>query len=104
MIKSEILPTRVLCVLLFASISNLIQGAFAQGFELSAPIPLSAPDGDYPNKVSVTWDAVREAAQYRVYRSQTDNFETSELIAIARKGVCFDIDPQFEGVVSSFFY
>lgn len=104
MIKKEKVPTRVLCVLLLASISNSIQWAFAQEFELYAPMSVSASDGDYPNKVGVTWDAVRSATQYRVYRSQIDDFGTAESIAVTRKGMYFDEDPQFEDVAASFFY
>ncbi len=104
MIKNISVPVKVLYVLLGLCAPVSLQYAQAQLSELYAPMSVSASDGDYSDKVGITWDAVRNASLYRVYRSQLDDFATADPIAVTRKGFYFDEEPQFENVAASFFY
>jgi len=49
--------------------------------KLTSPIGISATDGTYNDKVDVTWSNVFGAANYSVYRSETDIVSNATIIA-----------------------
>ena len=44
------------------------------------PTNVEATDGEYTDKIVVSWDSVADATSYKVYRSRTDDPETAILI------------------------
>ncbi|HKP35786.1 MAG TPA: cytochrome c peroxidase [Pyrinomonadaceae bacterium] len=64
--------------------------ATAQGGGLTAPTNLSATDNAYAAKVGVTWDAIRGAALYRVFRNTANNSATATAIGTTADSVFFD--------------
>src|SRR5262245_28153629 len=66
------------CLLAVASLS-LVSNRMFRGFNVAAqsgslgtPANLGATDNEYATKVAVTWDAVRGATLYRVFRNTTN--------------------------------
>src|SRR6185436_13664408 len=64
--------------------------ATAQGGGLAAPTNLLASDNAYAAKVGVTWDAIRGAALYRVFRNTANNSATATAIGTTPESVFFD--------------
>ena len=63
-----ILIAVILCAQQWLTTSSASRN-LAGGATLSAPNGVSASDGDYIDKVSVMWNAVRGATRYRIFRS-----------------------------------
>ena len=84
------------CLLAAASISlvgdRLFRGSHvtAQSASLSTPSNMSATDNAYATKVAVTWDAVRGATLYRVFRNNTNNSATATAIGTTAQSTFFD--------------
>jgi cytochrome c peroxidase len=83
--------------LLFAASLSLVSNKFLNGFEataqsggLSAPANLLASNNAYATKVAVTWDAVRGAALYRIFRNTSANSTTALAIGSTADSVFFD--------------
>ncbi len=91
-------------VLLGTHIAIVTHVVYGQDMELYAPLSVSASDGDYANKVGITWDAVRNATDYRIFRSSIDNFSTATQIGETQKGFFYDEEPGFIATAASFFY
>lgn len=62
----------------------------AQSSPLSAPTNVAATDNAYVTKVGVTWDAIRGAALYRIFRNTTNNSTTATPLGTTAEGVFFD--------------
>ena len=71
---------------------------------LYAPMEVSASDGDYARKIGITWDAVRGAELYRIYRSTTDDPASAVAIGTTAKGYFFDCEPSFVSTPGTFYY
>ena len=67
--------------------SSVVSG---QSGILSAPTDVSASDGSYSTKVGLTWDAIRGAAAYRIYRSTTNDGATAENVGTTAANAFFD--------------
>jgi cytochrome c peroxidase len=73
---------RVLKLLLLLSFLGVCSGrllsnssGFSQSVDggLSAPTTVKASDGDYSNKVGLSWDAIRNATIYRIFRNTVND-------------------------------
>lgn len=61
-----------------------------QSASLSAPVNVVASDNTYSTKIGLTWDAVRGATQYRIFRNTTNDANTSLGITTTVEGSFFD--------------
>ncbi len=66
----------------------------AGGATLSAPTGVSASDGDYIDKVSVMWNAVRGAARYRIFRSAGNEPSSATEVGTTAANYFFDTTAQ----------
>ena len=64
--------------------------ATGQSGGISAPTNVSATDNAYSTKVGVTWDAVRGATLYRVFRNTTNNPANALDLGTTAEAVFFD--------------
>jgi cytochrome c peroxidase len=62
----------------------------AQTTSLSAPVNVVASDNAYSTKVGLTWDAVRGATLYRVFRNTANDPNTAAAIGTTVEGSFFD--------------
>src|SRR5438105_701666 len=83
--------------LLFAVALSLFGQKLFQGFlvsgqvsSLAAPANVGASDNAYATKVAVTWDAVRGATLYRIFRNATNNSATATGIGTTAQASFFD--------------
>ncbi|MCY7346523.1 MAG: FG-GAP-like repeat-containing protein [Pyrinomonadaceae bacterium] len=60
------------------------------GTSLSAPTGVSASDGSYSTKVGLTWDTIRNANVYRVFRNTTNDGTTATSLGTTVAGEFFD--------------
>ena len=83
------LKLSILCLLLIA-ISLPITRQLLPGFlvsgqslvsSLSAPVGVVASDNTYSTKVGISWDAVRGAVQYRIFRNTTNDPAVGSCVA-----------------------
>ncbi|HXI74075.1 MAG TPA: cytochrome c peroxidase, partial [Pyrinomonadaceae bacterium] len=77
-------------ILVFAN--RLLTGSTTQGqtTSLSAPAEVNASDNAYSTKVGISWDAVRGATLYRVFRNTTSDPTTATAIGTTPEGTFFD--------------
>ncbi|MCY7375042.1 MAG: hypothetical protein LH472_03625, partial [Pyrinomonadaceae bacterium] len=68
--------------------SSIVSGQ--GGTSLSAPTGVSASDGSYSAKVGVTWDTIRGATAYRIFRNPTNDGATAESLGTTAAGAFFD--------------
>src|SRR5262245_3731181 len=61
-----------------------------QGGSLTPPTSVSASDGSYYNKVGLTWDAIRNATTYRIFRNTVNNSGTATDIGTTVANSFFD--------------
>lgn len=61
--------------------SNTGTGDEGDSETFGAPQNVTASDGEFSDRVVVTWDTVKNAASYQVYRSVTNSVASSELVA-----------------------
>jgi len=84
------------CALAVASASlvrnEMFRGfkATAQSSSLATPANLSATDNAYATKVAVTWDAVRGANLYRIFRNTTNDSAGATAIGTTAQAIFFD--------------
>lgn len=92
------LKLSTLCLLLVAISLPLTRQVFP-GFlvsgqnlvsSLSAPVGVVASDNTYSTKVGISWDAVRGAVQYRVFRNTTNDVATAVDLGTTVEGSFFD--------------
>src|SRR3954471_4897076 len=57
---------------------------------LAAPDEVTASDNSYVTKVGISWDTVRGATLYRIFRNQTNNSATAIAVGTTAEGTFFD--------------
>ncbi|HMV87279.1 MAG TPA: cytochrome c peroxidase [Blastocatellia bacterium] len=67
--------------------SSVVRG---QSGELAAPTGVSASDGSYNNKVGVSWDTMRNATRYRVFRNTANDAASAVSLGTTVEAVFFD--------------
>jgi cytochrome c peroxidase len=97
----------IIFALLLVSISLVAQRLLpgftvtGQSTSLSAPGSVSATDNIYSTKIGISWDAVRGATLYRIFRNTADNSATATAIATTAESTFFDTTA---AVSQTFFY
>ena len=71
-------------------VSSAILPGQTGGGSLSAPTGVNASDGAYSTKVGVSWDHIRNAATYRVFRGAEDNPNSAITIGSTPSLIFFD--------------
>src|SRR6185503_9756850 len=61
-----------------------------QGGSLSAPTNVIASDNAYSTKVGITWDAVRGATSYKIFRNTTNDPATAASLGTTAEPSFFD--------------
>jgi len=92
------LKLSILCLLLVAVslpvTQRLFPGVIATGqnlvTSLSAPVGVVASDNTYSTKVGITWDAVRGASVYRIFRNTTNDAAGAIDLGTTAEGSFFD--------------
>jgi len=79
----------VLCVLLFGHRAFQSFTVSGQG-ALAAPTNVAATDNAYANKVGITWDTIRGATLYRVFRNASNNSAAAVSVGTTAEGSFFD--------------
>ncbi len=83
-----------LCVLfLVAALTGVLRFAPAvrgQSGVPAAPTGVAASDGAYNNKIGVTWDTMRNATRYQVYRHTTNDAAAAVSLGTTVEAVFFD--------------
>ena len=62
----------------------------SEGVALSAPTGVIASDNQYSNKVGLSWDTVRGATLYRIFRNTTNNSTTATDVGTTAANFFFD--------------
>src|ERR1044071_9372882 len=80
----------VISTLIFAH--RLLTGSRSSGqiTSLAAPAEVAASDNSYITKVGVSWDTVRGATLYRIFRNSTNNSAAATDIGTTAEGTFFD--------------
>jgi len=91
----------VISTLIFAHRLLTGSAAIGQTTSLSAPAEVSASDNSYSTKVGISWDTVRGATLYRVFRNTTSDATTATAIGTTAEGTFFDTTA---AVGQTFFY
>ena len=80
----------VISTLIFAN--RLLTGSAANGQtgSLTAPAEVTASDNSYVTKVGVSWDTVRGATLYRIFRNTTNDSTTATALGTTAEGTFFD--------------
>ena len=60
---------------------------------LGSPTNVSASDGNYAQKIEVSWETVRDATLYRVFRNDTENYITAVDVGTTEANYFFDTPP-----------
>jgi cytochrome c peroxidase len=91
----------VVSTLIFAN--RLLTGSDSSGQTgtLSAPAEVAASDNSYVTKVGISWDTVRGATLYRIFRNTTNNSATATAVGTTAEGTFFDTTAT---VGQTFFY
>src|SRR5689334_21113938 len=88
-------------IVIFAN--RLLTGSTSSGqtTSLSAPAEITASDNAYSTKVGISWDTVRGATLYRVFRNNTSDSTTATAIGTTSEGTFIDTNA---AVGQTFFY
>ncbi len=62
----------------------------SEGGTIAPPTGIIASDGQYSNKVGLSWDTIRGATLYRIFRSTTNNPATATDVGTTRSNYFFD--------------
>ena len=85
------------------SVSGTFESAFSASASgrrsLSPPTTVTASNGDYTDKVTLTWAASDGAATYRVYRNTSDDATTATQIATSIATTSYDNTSATAGIV-----
>lgn len=87
-IKLTIATLAVLCVIT-AGLWPLV-AVSGQSGGLAAPTGVAASDGSYTNKVGVSWDTMRGATRYQVYRNTTNDAASAVSLGETVEGIFYD--------------
>ena len=75
---------------LLSLVSAAMLPAQTDATDLSAPTGVNASDGAYSTKVGVSWDHIRGAARYRVFRATEENPDSAVNLGITESLIFFD--------------
>ena len=91
----------VISTLIFAN--QLLTGSDSNGqtTSLTAPAEVTASDDSYVTKVGISWNTVRGATLYRIFRNTTNNSATATALGTTPEGTFFDTTAT---VGQTFFY
>src|SRR5215471_4081403 len=80
----------VFSLLIFAN--RLMTGSTSAGQTTSLPSPaeVNASDNSYATKVGISWDTVRGATLYRIFRNTTTDATSAVAIGTTPEGTFFD--------------
>ncbi len=82
-----------LTIATLAFLSATATGWFAvkgQSTPLVAPTGVAASDSSYNNKIGVSWDAMRGATRYQIYRHTTNDAAAATSLGTTAEGIFFD--------------
>src|SRR6266566_4545699 len=82
-----------LSVLVLTVLGNRLSRGFTvtgQGSTLSAPTNVTASDNAYSTKVGVSWDTVRGATLYRIFRNAVNDTASAVVVGTTVEGTFFD--------------
>src|SRR6266550_3854936 len=85
-----------LSVLVLTTLGNRLFRGFTvtgQGSTLSAPTNVAASDNSYSTKVGVSWDTVRGATLYRIFRNTVNDSASAVVVGTTVEGTFFDQTP-----------
>ncbi|MDX6404176.1 MAG: hypothetical protein QOH70_1631 [Blastocatellia bacterium] len=83
----------LLAVLGLTALGNRVFQGFAvigQAVTLSAPAEVTASDNAYSTKVGISWDAVRAATLYRIFRNTVNDSASAVVVGATAEGTFFD--------------
>lgn len=86
----------LLCVFFLLAMSAGVSHLFSssvvsgQGGGLAAPTAVAASDGSYNNKIGVSWDTMRNATLYRVFRNTSNDAASAVSIGTTVEAIFFD--------------
>jgi len=89
----KILIISVLCLIALLISAERFSQSFrvtAQATTLSSPTNVSASDNAYATKVGISWDAIRGATLYRIFRSTSSDPSSAALVGTTVEGSFFD--------------
>lgn len=90
----RLLKLLLLIIFLFVCYARLLpdSSGFTQSAEggLAAPTTVKASDGDYSNKVGLSWDAIRNATTYRIFRNTSNDATSAADIGTTAAATFFD--------------
>ena len=80
----------IISIVIFAN--RLLTGSTSSGqtTSLSAPAEVTASDNAYSTKVGISWDTVRGATLYRIFRNATSESSTATVVGTTADGTFFD--------------
>src|SRR5882724_13465780 len=90
----KLMAISLLCLLSVMAFGNRFFHGFkveSQTGTLSAPAEVTASDNAYSNKVGISWDTVRGATLYRVFRNTTSDPGTATALGTTSEGTFFDV-------------
>ncbi len=64
----------------------------APGAKIGSPTGLSASDGEYRDRIYISWNSVSGASHYDVYRSATNNRNTASLVSTTTSTFFYDAE------------
>src|SRR2546421_4319247 len=77
-------------ILIFAHRLSNCFDTHGQTTSLSAPAEVAASDNAYSTKVGISWDTVRGATLYRIFRNPKSDPTTATVIGVTPEGTFFD--------------
>jgi cytochrome c peroxidase len=82
----------ILLVALLVCANRFLPGftVAGQGTALSSPTNVTASDNSYVTKVGISWDAIRDATQYRILRNTSNDSSTAISVGTTAEGTFFD--------------
>src|SRR5882672_5138798 len=83
----------LLCLLSVMAFGNRFFHGFkveSQGGPLSAPTNVTASDNSYSTRVGVSWDTVRGATLYRIFRNAVNDTASAVVVGTTVEGTFFD--------------
>lgn len=97
--ENPVVIRRTAFVVLLLAASSLYAGV--KGGGLSTPTSVGASDGLYATKVGLTWDVIRGATLYEVFRNKVNDLASANLVGTTASLIFFDATAVTE---QSYFY
>src|SRR3989475_8854803 len=89
----KLMAISLLCLLSVMAFGNRFFHGFkveSQTGALSTPAEVAASDNAYSTKVGISWDTVRGATLYRIFRNPANDSTTAIVIGTTPEGTFFD--------------